>query len=73
MQKGSCKYFSNCEFYKKHTAEISRIDKNTIFHQYISIYCYGALQRNCYRYLQKEETGVSLPEDITPTGVKYTL
>lgn len=73
MQKDVCKYFSDCGFFKKHSSEFERKDKITIFQQYIEVYCNGGLRRDCSRYVQIEKTGISLPDDITPIGIKYHL
>jgi hypothetical protein len=71
MSKGICQYYLNCEFFKRYDSELNRKEKITIFHQYIGIYCFGTLRCNCYRYIQREETGSPPADDITPTGVKY--
>lgn len=73
MPKDTCKYFSSCGFFKKHSSELERENTKTIFHQYIKVYCFGSLRQDCSRYIQIEKTGVSLHEDITPTGIKYNL
>ncbi len=73
MPKGICKYYLNCSFFKRYDTELTRKDKITIFHQYIEVYCFGKLMHDCFRYIHLEKTGTSLSDDITPTGVKFSL
>lgn len=71
MSDRLCKYHPNCVFYDKSSDEKHRKDKIRIFHEYVEKYCFGKQHVACYRYIQKEKTGVMPPDDMTPTGVKY--
>jgi hypothetical protein len=73
MAKGICKYYINCDFFKRHSFEASRKEKLSLFYQYVEVYCYGKLGRLCYRYEYRETNGESAPDNVTPTGIEYSL
>ena len=73
MEKGICIYFHKCQFYKKYCRNVSRKEKITVFHEYISVYCYGPLRTYCHRWIARDTAGEIPPADITPSGAKYTF
>jgi len=72
MSKGICSHFSKCQFYQKYCRNLSRKEKITIFHEYISVYCYGPLRGICHRLTSAQQYGKLPPADITPSGAQYT-
>jgi len=72
MAKGICTYFSKCQFYQKYCRDLSRKDRITVFHEYISVYCYGPMRESCHRLIAAKKYGIAPPADVTPSGVEYT-
>ena len=71
MAKGICPYYLDCSFFERFKSDLSRKDRITIFHEFIAVYCFGALRDTCHRFLHLEQTGQPLADHIAPNGEPY--
>jgi hypothetical protein len=72
MSKIICKYYLDCDFFKRFNVDLSGDDKITMFHEIVDIYCFGKMRDKCVRFMHQEEHGRSIADEIAPNGQRYS-
>ena len=72
MSKIICKYYLDCDFFKRFNPYLTSNDKITMFHEIVDIYCFGKMKEKCQRFIHREVHGIPIADEIAPNGQRYS-